>query len=144
ATIAQLQAQMIAGTLKSLSLVNMYLSRITAIDASGPFLNSILQTNPYATSIASQLDSQRRAGTFLGPLMGIPILLKDNIDTHDTMQSAAGSLALLGTPALTDSTVVANLRKAGAVVMARTNPRRCANFRTLLTRSVWCGRGCQC
>src|SRR5438093_10859736 len=95
---------MIAGTLTSVSLINMYLSRITAIDASGPFLNSILQTNPDATSIASQLDSQRRAGTFLGPLMGIPVLLKDNVDTHDKMQSAAGSLALVGTPALKETT----------------------------------------
>ncbi|TMI37792.1 twin-arginine translocation signal domain-containing protein, partial [Candidatus Bathyarchaeota archaeon] len=144
ATIAQLQAQMIAGTLKSLSLVNMYLSRITAIDASGPFLNSILQTNPDATTIASQLDSQRKAGTFLGPLMGIPILLKDNIDTHDKMQSAAGSLALVGTPALKDSTVGANLRKAGAVVLGKTNLSEWANFRSFFSSSGWCGRGGQC
>jgi len=144
ATIAQLQAQMIAGTLKSLSLVNMYLSRITAIDASGPFLNSILQTNPDATTIALQLDSQRKAGTFLGPLMGIPVLLKDNIDTHDKMQSAAGSLALVGTPAPKDSTVAANLRKAGAVVLGKTNLSEWANFRSFFSSSGWCGRGGQC
>src|SRR6266699_6959204 len=144
ATIAQLQAQMIAGTLTSVSLINMYLSRITAIDARGPFLNSILQTNPDATTIASQLDSQRRAGTFLGPLMGIPILLKDNIDTHDQMQSAAGSLALVGTPALKDSTVAANLRKAGAVVLGKTNLSEWANFRSFFSSSGWSGRGGQC
>ncbi|HKI75928.1 MAG TPA: amidase family protein, partial [Candidatus Bathyarchaeia archaeon] len=144
ATVAQLQAQMIAGTLTSVSLINMYLSRSTAIDASGPFLNSILQTNPDATSIASQLDSQRRAGTFLGPLMGIPVLLKDNVDTHDKMQSAAGSLALVGTPALKDSTVAANLRKAGAVVLGKTNLSEWANFGSFFSSSGWCGRGGQC
>src|SRR6266571_926350 len=144
ATIAQLQAQMIAGTLTSLSLVNMYLSRITALDASGPFLNSILQTNPDASKIASQLDSQRNSGAFLGPLMGIPILLKDNVDTHDQMQSAAGSLALVGTPALKDSTVAANLRKAGAVILGKTNLSEWANFRSFFSSSGWSGRGGQC
>ena len=144
ATIAQLQAEMIAGTLTSLSLVNMYLSRIGALDATGPFVNTILQTNPDATTIASQLDSQRKAGTFLGPLMGIPVLLKDNIDTHDKMQSAAGSLALVGTPALRDSTVAANLREAGAVILGKTNLSEWANFRSFFSSSGWCGRGGQC
>jgi len=144
ATIAQLQAEMIAGTLTSLSLVNMYLSRIGALDATGPFVNTILQTNRDATTIASQLDSQRKAGTFLGPLMGIPVLLKDNIDTHDKMQSAAGSLALVGTPALRDSTVAANLREAGAVILGKTNLSEWANFRSFFSSSGWCGRGGQC
>ena len=144
ATIAQLQSQMIAGTLTSLTLVNMYLSRIGALDQSGPFLNSILQTNPDATTMASQLDKQRSVGTFLGPLMGIPILLKDNIDTHDQMQSAAGSLALVGTPALKDSTVAANLRIAGAVILGKTNLSEWANFRSFFSSSGWSGRGGQC
>jgi amidase len=143
-TIAQIQSMFAAGTLTAASLVNMYLSRISALDQSGPRLNSILQTNPDALSIAQQIDQQRQSGTNLGPMMGIPILLKDNIDTHDRMQTAAGSLALVGTPSLQDSTVATNLRKAGAVILGKTNLSEWANFRSFFSSSGWSGRGGQC
>jgi amidase len=144
ATIAQLQAGMSGGSLSSVSIVNMYESRINSIDRSGPVLNSILQVNPDAPSIARQLDMQRQAGTVLGPMHGIPVLLKDNIDTHDQLQTAAGSLALVGTPTLQDSTVAANLRKAGAVILGKTNLSEWANFRSTHSSSGWSGRGGQC
>ncbi len=143
-TIAQLEAQFAAGTLTSVSLVNMYLARITALDQSGPRLNSILQLNPDAGTIAQQLDMQRQAGQPLGLLAGIPVLLKDNIDTHDQMQTAAGSLGLVGTPALQDSTVALNLRNAGAVILGKTNLSEWANFRSFFSSSGWSGRGGQC
>src|SRR3989449_1119445 len=143
-TIAQIQSMFAARTLTAASLVNMYLSRISALDQSGPRLNSILQTNPDALSIAQQIDQQRQSGTNLGPMMGIPILLKDNIDTHDQMQTAAGSLALVGTPSLQDSTIAANLRKAGAVILGKTNLSEWANFRSFFSSSGWSGRGGQC
>ncbi len=144
ATIAQFQAQMAAGTLSALSLVNMYLARITALDQNGPKLNSILELNPDAQAIAQQLDSERQAGTFFGPLHGIPILLKDNVDTGDRMQTAAGSLGLVGAPALRDSTIVRNLRSAGAVILGKTNLSEWANFRSFFSSSGWSGRGGQC
>ncbi len=143
-TIAQIQSMFAAGTLTAASLVNMYLSRISALDQNGPRLNSILQTNPDALSIAQQFDQQRQSGTNLGPMMGIPILLKDNIDTHDHMQTAAGSLALVGTPSLQDSTIATNLRKAGAVILGKTNLSEWANFRSFFSSSGWSGRGGQC
>src|SRR3989442_8241373 len=143
-TIAQIQSMFAAGTLTAASLVNMYLSRISALDQSGPRLNSILQTNPDGLSIAQQIDQQRQWGTNLGPMMGIPILLKDNIDTHDQMQTAAGSLALVGTPSLQDSTIAANLRKAGAVILGKTNLSEWANFRSFFSSNGWSGRGGQC
>src|SRR5436853_377914 len=134
-TNAQIQSMFAAGTLTAKSLVNSYLSRITALDQNGPQLNSILQVNPDALNIAGQIDQMRQSGTILGPMMGIPILLKDNIDTHDQMQTAAGSLALVGTPAIQDSTVAANLRKAGAIILGKTNLSEWANFRSFLSLS---------
>ncbi len=144
ATIAQLEAQIVAGTLTATSLVNQYEARISTLDQSGPMLNSILQVNPDALTIAQQLDAQRNAGTILGPLHGIPVLLKDNIDTHDQLQTAAGSFALVGTPAMHDSTVAANLRNAGAVILGKTNLSEWANFRSFFSSSGWSGRGGQC
>src|SRR6266705_999850 len=143
-TIPQIQSMFAAGTLTAKSLVNSYLSRITALDQNGPRLNAILQVNPDALSIAGQIDQMRQSGTVLGPMMGIPILLKDNVDTHDQMQTAAGSLALVGTPALQDSTVAANLRKAGAIILGKTNLSEWANFRSFFSSSGWSGRGGQC
>src|SRR6266487_2345633 len=143
-TIAQIQSMFAAGTLTAKSLVNSYLSRITSLDQNGPQLNSILQVNPDALSIAGQIDQMRQSGTVLGPMMGIPILLKDNVDTHDQMQTAAGSLALVGTPALQDSTVAANLRKAGAIILGKTSLSEWANFRSFFSSSGWSGRGGQC
>jgi len=144
ATIAQLQAGMSGGSLTAASIVNMYEARISTLDQSGPTLNSILQVNPDATSIARQQDMLRQAGTILGAMQGIPVLLKDNIDTHDQLQTAAGSFALVGTPALQDSTVAANLRKAGAVILGKTNLSEWANFRSFHSSSGWSGRGGQC
>ncbi len=143
-TIDQIQAMMRTGTLTAVTLVNDYLSRISALDSSGPRLNSILQVNPDALTIAANLDQLRQQGTFLGPMMGVPILLKDNIDTHDKLQTAAGSLALVGTPALQDSTVALNLRNAGAVILGKTNLSEWANFRSFFSSSGWSGRGGQC
>src|SRR2546425_94476 len=140
-TIAQIQSMFAAGTLTAKSLVNSYLSRITALDQNGPQLNSILQVNPDALNIAGQIDQMRQSGTVLGPMMGIPILLKDNVDTHDQMQTTAGSFALFGTPALQDSTVAANLRRAGAVILGKTNLSEWANFRSFFSTSGWSGRG---
>src|SRR2546425_12939544 len=143
ATIAQLQAGMKGGSLSSASIVNMYEARISTLDQSGPTLNSILQINPDATSIARHQDMLRQAGTIHGPMQGIPVLLKDNIDSHDQLQTAAGSFALVGTPALQDSTVAANLRKAGAVILGKTNLSEWANFRSFHSSSGWSGRGGQ-
>src|SRR5438093_12681276 len=86
----------------------------------------------------------RQSGTVLGPMMGIPILLKDNVDTHDQMQTAAGSLALVGTPALQDSTGAANLRKVGAIILGKTNLSEWANFRSFFSSTGWSVRGAQC
>ena len=141
-TIAQLEAQYAAGTLTATSVVNMYKTRISALDQSGPRLNSLLQVNPDALTIAHQLDAQ--TPPFTGILHGIPILLKDNIDTHDQMQTAAGSLALVGTPALQDSTIAAHLRAAGAIILGKTNLSEWANFRSFFSSSGWSGRGGQC
>jgi len=141
-TIAQLEAQYVAGTLNATSVVNAYDTRIGALDQGGPRLNSLLQVNPDALTIAQQLDAQ--APPFSGILHGIPILLKDNIDTHDQMQTAAGSLALVGTPALQDSTVAAHLRAAGAIILGKTNLSEWANFRSFFSSSGWSGRGGQC
>src|SRR5467141_3925390 len=116
-TILELQAQMTAGHLTAADLLNYYLKRINVLDQNqdedGPRVNSILELNPDAHAIALQRDGERRKGQVRGPLHGIPILLKDNIDTADKMQTAAGSLALVGMPALQDSTVAAELRAGG-------------------------------
>ena len=141
-TIAQLEAQYTAGTLTATAVLNMYVNRIGALDQSGPRLNSLLQVNPDALTIAHQLDAQ--ATPFAGILHGIPILLKDNVDTHDQMQTAAGSIALVGTPALQDSTVAAHLRAAGAIILGKTNLSEWANFRSFFSSSGWSGRGGQC
>jgi len=144
ATIAELQAAMAAGSLTALSLVRMYLARIQTLDRSGPHLNSILELNPDAESIAMALDAERRRGEVRGPLHGIPILLKDNIDTADRMITAAGSLALVGAAPAQDSTVAAKLRDAGAVLLGKTNLSEWANFRSFFSSSGWSGRGGQC
>ena len=144
ATIVELQARMAAGSLSAVELVNYYLTRIGNLDQSGPRVNSVLQINPDALDIAHALDAERRQSGPRGPLHGIPILLKDNVDTHDQMQTAAGSLALVGTPALQDSTVAARLRQAGAVILGKTNLSEWANFRSFFSSSGWSGRGGQC
>ena len=143
ATIAQLQAQMTTGGLTSLSLVQMYLTRIDAIDRRGG-LNSVLALNPDAQDIAKQLDAERKAGHVRGPLHGIPVMVKANIDTADKLQTTAGSLALVGQPAPQDSTVGKKLRDAGAVILGKTNLSEWANFRSFSSTSGWSGVGGLC
>jgi amidase len=140
ATITQLQADMAAGKLTSLELTEFYLTRILLLDQKGPAVNSVIQLNPDALVLARNADAMRRHGA-TGPLLGIPVLLKDNIDTGDKMQTTAGSFALFGMPALQDSTVAANLRRAGAVILGKTNLSEWANFRSFFSTSGWSGRG---
>jgi amidase len=144
ATIAQLQAAMATGHLSSAELTRFYLRRIAALDEGGPRLNSIIELNPDALAIAQALDAMRRRGQVLGPLHGIPIILKDNIDTGDRMQTTAGSFALAGRPAVSDSTVAAKLRAGGAVILGKANLSEWANFRSFHSTSGWTGRGGQC
>ncbi|MBV9341700.1 MAG: amidase, partial [Acidobacteria bacterium] len=143
-TILELQTQMSAGRITAVDLLDYYLARIKLLDQNGPRVNSVLQLNPDAHAIAQHSDEERRRGRVRGPLHGIPILLKDNIDTADKMQTAAGSLALVGMPPLQDSTVAAKLRAGGAVVMGKTNLSEWANFRGSPSTSGWSGRGGQC
>ncbi|MFL6263307.1 MAG: amidase [Thermoanaerobaculia bacterium] len=143
ATIAELQAAMTRGGLTSLALVNMYLERIATVDESGPTVNSILEVNPDARRIARQLDRERKNGQVRGPLHGIPVLLKGNIDTADRMTTTAGSLALLGDPPHQDATVAARLRAAGAVILGKTNLSEWANFRGFNSSSGWSAQGGQ-
>jgi amidase len=144
ATIAQLQAAMAAGRTSAAELTNHYLNRIQAIDERGPHLNSVIEVNPDALAQAHAADALRRQGRVLGPLHGIPILLKDNIDTGDRMQTSAGSFALVGRPALRDATVAAKLRAGAAVILGKTNLSEWANFRSFHSSSGWSGRGGQC
>src|SRR5438309_5594547 len=143
ATVAQLQAEMASGSLTSEQLTQEYINRILALDQNGPGVNSVIELNPDALVMARNADALRRRGVVLGPLHGIPVLLKDNIDTGDKMQTSAGSLALVGTPALRDSTVAANLRAGGAVILGKTNLSEWANFRSFESVSGWSGRGGQ-
>ena len=145
ATVAQLQEQMALGKLTSVQLTNYYIARITALDQGGSDhgVNSIIQLNPDALAMAQRADNLRKQGKVLGPLHGIPVLLKDNIDTGDKMQTTAGSFALFGRPALQDSTVAANLRAGGAVILGKTNLSEWANFRSFESTSGWSGRGGQ-
>src|SRR5213595_1066965 len=143
-TITQLKGLMASGQARSTDLVNFYLRRIQALDQGGPLVNSVIEVNPDAHAIAQQLDDERRAGHVRGPLHGVPVLLKDNVDTHDRMQSAAGSLALVGTAPAQDATVAARLRAAGAVILGKTTLSEWANFRSFFSTSGWSGRGGQC
>jgi amidase len=140
-TIAELQQKMTTGELTSLQLAELYLERIASLDKSGPRLNSIIEMNPEALEIASSLDGERGAGHVRGPLHGVPIVLKDNIDTADKMQTTAGSLALEGHHAAHDSGVAEKLRAAGAVILAKTNLSEWANFRGKNSTSGWSSRG---
>jgi amidase len=144
ATIAEMQAEMAAGRLHALGLTRRYLNRIEAIDRRGPGVNAVLAVNPDAEDIARDLDRERRTSGPRGPLHGIPIILKDNIDTGDGMMTTAGSLALVGAPALQDSTVAARLRAAGAVILGKANLSEWANFRGFSSSSGWSGLGGQC
>lgn len=145
ATVAQLEAAMAAGSLTSEQLTRAYIQRITQLDqgGAGVGVNALIELNPDAIVIARQMDALRRRGKVLGPLHGIPVLLKANIDTGDKMQTTAGSLALQGTPAARDSTVAANLRAGGAVILGKTNLSEWANFRSFFSVSGWSAVGGQ-
>lgn len=141
--IEKLQADLAKGRTTSVALVKAYRQRIAAVDAKGPKLRSVIELNPDALKIAARLDRERKAGKVRGPLHGIPILLKDNLDTGDRMMTTAGSLALAGAPAPADAFVVARLREAGAVILGKTNLSEWANIRSPKSSSGWSARGGQ-
>jgi amidase len=137
ATIAGLGAAMADGRLTATVLVERYLDRIERLNRRGPALRAVIEVNPDAAEIAERLDRERRQRGPRGPLHGIPVLLKDNIDTGDRMQTTAGSLALAGRPAPADATVAARLREAGAVLLGKANLSEWANFRSRHSSSGW-------
>jgi amidase len=143
ASIADLQQRMAKGQISSRAIVQQYLDRIAALDKAGPTINAIIELNPEALALAERLDAERKSGTVRGPLHGIPVLLKDNLDTADRMHTSAGSLALAGHIAMRDSTVAAKLREAGAVILGKTNLSEWANFRSIHASSGWSARGGQ-
>lgn len=140
-TITDLNEKMESGELTSRQVTELYLQRIAAVDKGGPYINSVIELNPDALEIADGLDKERKAGKLRGALHGIPILIKDNIDTHDRMQTTAGSLALEGNIAVKDAFIVKQLRKAGAVILGKTNLSEWANFRGKRSISGWSSRG---
>jgi len=142
-TISQLQADMQSGKHTARSIARMYLERIDRIDRSGPSLRSVIELNPDALEIAGRLDAERREGRVRGPMHGIPVLIKDNIETADRMTTTAGSLALEGFVAARDSCVARKLKDAGAVILGKTNLSEWANFRSTRSTSGWSGRGGQ-
>lgn len=142
-TIEQLQNGYASGEYHIQDVVQSYLDRIEAIDKNGPQLNSIIQINPDAIEIAKELDEELKKGKSRGPLHGVPIVLKDNIDTHDKMEATAGSRALIGSHPLQDSFVAQKLREAGAVIIGKANLSEWANFRGEMSSSGWSGVGGQ-
>lgn len=143
ATVAQIQEAFAKGTLTSRALVDLYLARIEAMDRSGPGVNSVIELNPEARSIADFLDAERKAKGGRSPLHGIPVLIKDNIDTADKMRTSAGSLALANSHAPLDAGIVRRLRDAGAIILGKTNLSEWANWRSTNSTSGWSGRGGQ-
>ena len=142
-TIAGAQAEIAAGRLTSRALTEHYLMRIRTLDADGPRVNSVIEINPDALALADAADAERASARTFGPLHGMPILLKDNIDTGDRMSTSAGSLALAENRARRDAGVAARLRAAGAVILGKTNLSEWANFRSTHSSSGWSGRGGQ-
>ena len=143
-TIQELQAAMASGERTARSITEAYLDRIESFDRQGPSLRSVIETNPDALDFAEQLDREREAGTVRGPLHGIPILVKDNVDTADRMTTTAGSYALEGSIPSQDSFVVQRLREAGAIILGKANLSEWANIRSTRSSSGWSGRGGQC
>ncbi len=139
-TVDELQQKMASGELSSVQICQKYLDRITKVD---PILKSVIEVNPEALDIAGKRDEERKNGNIRGPLHGIPIVIKDNIDTSDQMQTTAGSLALEGNIAGKDAFIVKKLREAGAVLLGKTNLSEWANFRSNNSSSGWSGRGGQ-
>jgi len=142
-TIASLGEKLASGKYTSEQLVQLYLKRIEAVDKNGAQLNSVIEINPDAIAIAVAMDKESKAGKSRGPLHGIPVLIKDNIDTADKMQTTAGSLAMVGNIASKDAFVVRKLREAGAVIIGKTNLSEWANFRSTQSSSGWSSRGGQ-
>jgi amidase len=140
-SILELGAKMTSGEITAQSLTEGYLQRIQNIDKSGPMLNSVIELNPDALEIAAKRDHERKTGRVRSPLHGIPILIKDNIDTRDKMQTTAGSLALEGSYARRDAFIVNRLRRSGAVILGKTNLSEWANFRSTRSVSGWSSRG---
>ena len=141
ATISDLQARMKSGQISARSLTQAYLDRINEVDKSGPAINSVIEINPDALSIAEALDRERKENGARGPMHGMPVLIKDNIDTADRMLTTAGSLALVGSKPAQDSGVAKKLRDAGAVILGKTNLSEWANIRSSHSTSGWSGRG---
>jgi amidase len=142
-TIADLQEGMQSGKYTARSITEMYLARIKEIDQKGPALKSVLEVNPDALAVADQLDKERREGHVRGPLHGMPVLVKDNIDTADKMNTTAGSYALVGVPVYQDAFIVQKLREAGAIILGKTNMSEWAYFRSTRGSSGWSARGGQ-
>ncbi len=143
-TIAEMQTAMESGELTSLALTEAYLERIKALDRGSVDLRSFNEVNPDARAIARNMDRERREGSVRGPLHGIPIVIKENIDTDDAMLTTAGSLALVDSSSGADATVAARLRDAGAVIIGKANLSEWANFRSFQSSSGWSARGGQC
>ena len=143
-TVSELQASMESGERTARSITELYLGRIEALDGQGPELRSIIELNPDALQIADELDAERAAGNVRGPLHGIPVAIKDNLDTHDGMTTTAGSLALEGSIPPRDSFLAAKLREAGAIILAKANMSEWAYFRGYRATSGWSARGGQC
>ncbi len=141
ATLSDLAARMQRGETSAADLCRGYLARIEALDRHGPAIRAVIEVNPDALAIADGLDAERRAGHVRGPLHGVPVLVKDNLDTGDRMETTAGSLALAGTRAHADAHVVRRLREAGAVLLGKTNLSEWANIRASKSTSGWSGRG---
>jgi amidase len=142
-SVAEWQTALTRGELTSRDLVERYLQRIESLDRNGPMLHAVLETNPDALAIAASLDAERRAGRTRGPMHGIPVLVKDNIDTADRMHTTAGSEALVDGSPTHDAFVVERLRAAGAIVLGKTNLTEWANFRSTHASSGWSARGGQ-
>ena len=141
--IEELQQLMQEGAISCEELVIAFLDRIDKIDKNGPGLNAVIDINPDALPLARQLDEERKSGQLRGALHGIPIMLKDNIDTADKMMTTAGSYALEGNFAAEDAFIVKQLRKSGALILGKTNLSEWANFRSTRSSSGWSGRGGQ-
>jgi len=142
-SVDEINQRMDRGQLTSVTLVQHLLQRIEQLDKNGPTINAVIELNPDALAMAQAMDRERKGGYIRGPLHGIPVLLKDNIDTSDQMQTSAGSLAMVGQPAAQDAFIVQRLRAAGAVILGKTNLSEWAAFRDPALPSGWSGRGGQ-
>jgi len=142
-TISDLQQKMESGSHTSRSITELYLKRIEAIDKNGPKLNAVIELNKSALDMADNMDKERKAKKIRGPLHGIPVLIKDNIDTGDNMHTTAGALAMADNFAKQDAFIIHKLREAGAVILGKTNLSEWANFRSTHSTSAWSSRGMQ-